>query len=340
MRAAFFKRPGQPLRIEETPAPTPGQGQAVVKVRRCGICATDLSMTSGEGVAAYPLNTIIGHEISGEVIEVFAGAATLKVGDHVTGLAVQGGCTKCRACLEGNPHWCTGGGHLGNFGGYAQISMLQEAFALKLPATLSVDDGALVEPLACALHAVDLARLRPGARVLVIGAGPMGLGSTFWARRLGAGRIAVCARSTKGETMAMRLGADAFLSGSGEDKAALVNHALRGLPDVVIECSGSVGMFGEAMSLVRPRGTVVQLGFCTLQDSFYPAMGVGKEITVHFSMMYSLNDYQVVADVLDGGYVDPRIMITDIVGLDQLPEAFEALRSPHQHCKVMVDPWK
>ena len=338
MKVAVFKKPGEPLRLEEAPRPVPGPGLALIKVCRCGICATDLAMTSGIG-ATYPLNTVVGHEIAGEVLEIGPDIERLKVGDRVTGLAVQGGCGKCLACLEGNPHWCSGGGHLGNFGGYAQLSMLREAFAMKLPGTLSMADGALIEPLACALHAVNLAKMDPGARVLIIGAGPIGLGCAFWARRLGAGRIVVMARSKRRESLALELGATSFISGTHADTARDVHSALGGVPDVVLECTGAKGMFGEALNQVRARGTVVVLGFCSVPDAFIPAVGLGKELTIRFSMMYKLTDYEVVADVLDAGHVDPRVMITDTISLEQLPATFEALRQPNEQCKVMVDPW-
>jgi threonine dehydrogenase-like Zn-dependent dehydrogenase len=339
VKVAIFKSPGRPLHIEDAPRPIAGHGQAVVKVGRCGICSTDLFMTSGQSVS-YPLNSVIGHEVAGEVLEIGPGVERLRVGDHVAAFAVQCGCGRCPACLEGVPHWCTGGGNLGNFGGFAQISKVQELFTLKLPDTLSMADGALVEPLACALHGVHLAKIDPGARVLVMGAGPIGLGSCFWARRLGAGKIAVMARSNRRKDMAMRLGADVFIDkGAQADTTQAVQSALGGLPDVVLECTGAAGMFAEAISQVRPRGTVVELGFCAVPDTFVPAAGLGKEATIRFSMMYNLKDYQVVADVLDAGHVDPRIMITETISLDQLPSTFEALRSPNEQCKVLVDPW-
>jgi (R,R)-butanediol dehydrogenase/meso-butanediol dehydrogenase/diacetyl reductase len=139
--------------------------------------------------------------------------------------------------------------------------------------------------------------------------------------------------------MAMEMGADAFLSGKHEDTARAVNQALGGPPDVVIEATGAPGMIGEALTLVRPKGTVVVLGFCTVADTFYPAAGVGKELNVRFSMMYGLKDYEVVARELDAGRLDPHPMVTETISLDQLPATFEALRKPNDQCKVLVDPW-
>ena len=336
MKAAVFKKPGVPLQVEEVPTPKPGPGQAVIKVCRCGICATDLQMTSGEGVASYDLNSVAGHEFAGEIVEIGPGVERLKIGDLVAGLAVQNACGKCSACLDGVPQWCHTG-NISNNGAFSQYTLVREPFVLKLPKTFSMIDGALIEPMACGLHGVHLAALAPRARVLVMGAGAIGLGAAFWARQLGAGRIAVMARSNRRADMAMAMGADKFLS--GPDAAQQVQAALGGMPDVVFECSGAIGSFGEAINLVRPRGTIVELGFCTFPDSHIPAAALAKEITVKYSFLYSLHDYQVVADCFDAGHVEPRAMITETVSLDNLPPLFEAMRGPNNQCKVMVDPW-
>jgi (R,R)-butanediol dehydrogenase/meso-butanediol dehydrogenase/diacetyl reductase len=324
--------------VEEAPQPVPGRGLVAIKVCRCGICSSDVNLTS-ETVAALPINTVIGHEVAGEVIEVGPGVDKLKVGDHVTGFAVQQGCGQCPACVEGVPHWCTGGGNLGNYGGYAQFSMLKELFALKLPKTISMNDAALIEPLACSLHGVAMAQIQPGARVLIIGAGPIGLGAIFWARHMGAAKVAVMARSNRRQALATQMGADHFISGKHDNPADVVQETLGVLPDVVIECTGMPGTLAEAINLVRVRGTIIVLGFCMAADTIHPAASVSKELTIKCSMMYNMQDYERVADTLDAGFVNPSLMVTKTVNLDQLPEVFQGLRGPNDECKVMVDPW-
>jgi (R,R)-butanediol dehydrogenase/meso-butanediol dehydrogenase/diacetyl reductase len=149
-------------------------------------------------------------------------------------------------------------------GGMAEYVLTNERVSTRLPKTLSLEDGALIEPLAVSLHGVALAKLAPGARVQVIGAGPVGLGVVFWAKRLGAGRVAVTATSRRREAMARQMGADAFVvPAADQDIAALVADALGGPPDVVFECAGQVGLLGQAVHCVKPQGDVVSLGFCT-----------------------------------------------------------------------------
>jgi (R,R)-butanediol dehydrogenase/meso-butanediol dehydrogenase/diacetyl reductase len=203
VKAAIFKALGQPLSVENVPDPTPGPGEVVVKVSRCGICGTDLHITE-DPIFRAPAGTILGHEYAGEVVATGASVERVKVGDRVAVLPVRG-CWQCASCLAGEAAWCTGRKIEG--GGYGQYSLAAQQQCLRLPSTVSLEDGALVEPLAVGLHGVVLAGMQPGDRVLVIGAGPIGLAATFWARRLGAGRIAVTASSARRAPLARQIGA-------------------------------------------------------------------------------------------------------------------------------------
>lgn len=338
MRAAIFKGAGLPLAIENIPDPTPGPGEVVMKVGRCGICGSDLHMTDGHSPAfSYPAGSQLGHEFAGEVVAVGAGVSRLKVGDRITALPFHG-CGKCATCLSGKPNFCAE--FSGNAPGFAEYALTAERVAIKLPSSLSMEDGALVEPLAVGMHGVALARMAPGARVLVIGAGPIGLAAVFWARQLGAGRIAVTASSRRRERMALDMGADQFvMPEAGQSLAEATAAALGGAPDVVFECVGKQDLIAESVNCVKPAGCVVVLGFCTVPDSFIPALAVWKEVRMQFAVTYSLAEFEHVARTLDAGHVEPRNMITDTVSLDQLPAAFEALRERSSQCKVMLAPW-
>ena len=334
MKAPIFKGVGQPLVIETLPDPTPGPGQMVIKVSRCGVCGTDLHMTDGHA-QTYPEGIVIGHEFAGEVVAVGAGVTRFKTGDIAAALPVVG-CGQCANCLAGETMWCDTGLN-GILGGYGQYAIAHAHAAIKLPRTLSVEDGALVEPLAVSLHGVTLAELKPGAKVLVQGAGSIGLGCVFWSRHVGAGRIAVTSRSRRCETIAMDMGATAFVQ-SSDQLAIDVNTALGGPPDVVFECVGVPGQLAQAINLVRPRGTVVLLGNCMVPDTVVPALAMMKQVRIQGSMVYNVAEFQTVADVLASGRVEPRTMVTDTVGYAELPEVFEALRRPTSQCKVLVKP--
>jgi 2-desacetyl-2-hydroxyethyl bacteriochlorophyllide A dehydrogenase len=335
MKAAVFEAPGKPLVIESLPDPAPGEGELVLRVGRCGICGTDLHMTDGHA-ATYPLRSVLGHEFAGEVVAVGRGVVSYKLGDAVAGLAV-GGCGKCASCMAGDPMWCEQG-LIPAMGGFGQFTVVKALSAIKLPSTLSFADGALIEPLAVGLHGVKLAGISPGARVLVLGSGSIGLAAAFWARRFGANRVAVASRSSRGEAHAHGMGATHFEK-FGEEFTANIQTALGGLPDVVFECTGVTGMLAKAIETVRARGTVMILGNCMMPDSLVPSLVMFKQLRLQGSMVYSRREFEIVAEVLDAGHVEARTMITDTVPLAELPSAFEALRRPTYQCKTLVDPW-
>lgn len=336
MKAPVFNGVGRPLAVETLPDPAPEPGQLVLKIGRCGICGTDLHMTSGLG-ETFPEGMVLGHEFAGEVVAVGADTDGFSEGDIVAALPVMG-CGGCANCKAGEPAWCSAG-FFGSAGGFGQYAIAKATAAIKLPSSMSLEDGALVEPLAVSLHGATLAQLAPGAKVLVIGAGPIGIGAGYWAKRLGAGTVVVTARSNRGESHALELGADRFVLTDDNLEDALGEAFGGAQPDVVFECAGVPGMLALAINIVRPRGTVIELGNCMVPDTIYPAQAMFKQVRIQGSMIYSVGEFQFVADSFDAGHVEPRTMVTDTWGYAQLTEKFDSLRNGHSQCKVMVDPW-
>jgi len=333
MRAAIFRGAGQPLSVETVPDPTPGPTEIVLKIARCGVCGTDISMTSGHGEQS-PLGSVIGHEMSGEVVAVGSAVTNFKIGDRVAPMSFVP-CGLCADCLKGEPMWCVG--WLGGSGGFAQYGKGGHLATVKLPENVPVNDAALIEPVAVGLHGVRMAGMKPDARVLVIGAGPIALGTIFWARRLGAGPIAVAASSTRRADLAMKMGATAFLTPGG-DLATQCADVLGEPPEVIFEAVGKPGILGQALNCAARRGTIVSLGFCTVPDQgMVPAAGSYKELRLQFSMVYDMRDYRLTAQSL--GASPLPAMITETVGFDQFPATLESLRGPTSQGKVMLDPW-
>jgi len=338
MRSAVFHAAGEPLVIETRPDPAPGPDEVVMKVHSCGICGTDLHMTEGHSPGFdYPAGTVPGHEYAGEVVAVGAEVQGLQIGDRISALPFTG-CGHCLACQRGSPSHCAAFRGLGS--GFSEYVAVSERTSIKLPDSLTYDDGALLEPMAVGLHGAAMAGITPGATVLVLGAGPIGLAAAFFARKLGAGRVVVAANSTRRQALALQMGADAFIAqGQGQTLAAAATEAFGAAPDIVLECAGQPGCISQAIQAVSRAGTVVVLGFCTTADSFVPATAVWKEITLRFSNTYTVGDFQYVAQVLARGALEPRAMITQHVSLDEVPSVFEALRTPSGQCKVMIHPW-
>jgi len=223
--------------------------------------------------------------------------------------------------------------------GLGQYMRIAERTAFRLPDALSLADGALVEPLAVGLHGVAMARLRPGSRVLVLGGGTVGLTTAFWARRLGAGRIVAASRSARRADAALAMGADAFvLTGEGEHDR--VEAALGGRPEYVFETAGAVGLLAQAIDHVAPNGEIISLGYCMSADPVVPRLATIKQATIRFSMTWTASDFRHAVDILDRGHVEPREMLSNLIGLDSLPAKIEELRGSHSEIKVQVDPWR
>jgi threonine dehydrogenase-like Zn-dependent dehydrogenase len=337
MKAAVFRGAGQKLSVESVADPAPGHRQVVLKVHTCGICGTDLTMTSGHGVVHWQPGDIPGHEYSGEVVALGSGVESLSVGDRVSSMAIYAACGHCDNCRTGNEAWCTGTDKsVGCAFGFAEYAVVGEAVTVKLPDELSWDDGALVEPIAVGLHGVDLSDIRPGASVAVLGAGSIALPTVYWARRRGAGRIVVVARSNRREKLARLMGATDFVS--GENAVEAVHDLCGGPPSVVFEAAGTPGVLATAIDMVAPRGTVTVLGACSDPDTFVPILALMKQVRVQFSFVYGSLDFIAVMEALASDPEGPRLMVTDRVSLEELPDVFESLRGPTTSCKVLMRP--
>jgi 2-desacetyl-2-hydroxyethyl bacteriochlorophyllide A dehydrogenase len=334
MKAAIFEALGSPLKIVDLEAPRPKRDEVFLKVCRCGICGSDLHMTA-EPVFGISAGYILGHEFSGEVIEAGPQTSGLKPGDHVS-VAPLSGCGHCARCLAGEPAWCEKMQLIG--GGYGQYVAVAGRQCRKLPWGIAAADGALVEPLAVALHGLRRSGMRPGDRVLIVGAGAIGLAVAFWARRLGAGEVMVADLHRMQEERAGELGATAFFI-SDVDISRHIEERCPGGPDIVFECVGKPGIIDFCISLVRPRGQVVVLGLCTTPDYMDSFRAISKEVTITMSVFFGMHEFAHAIEALDGGRYGPRHLISDTVDLETLPAVFEGLRWRTTQCKVLIDPF-
>jgi (R,R)-butanediol dehydrogenase / meso-butanediol dehydrogenase / diacetyl reductase len=333
MKAVTFQGLHTPLKLEDVADPTPQAGELVVKVGRCGICGSDLHMTED---AAYGCKhgDILGHEFAGEVVALGKDTSGPKVGDLVSVIPLKS-CGTCEHCRKGEVQWCTSFGLQG--GGYAEYALTRPNQCVPLPAGLTLADGALIEPLAVALHGVNLSGMRTGDKVLVLGAGPIGLAVAFWARRYGASKVAVQDIVTFQQARAMDMGADAFVVDPA-DPVGSAERALGGKADVVFECVGLPGLIAQAVDQVRPRGTVLLLGLCTRPDTFNSFAMLSKEVRLVTSAFFTVPEYEASLAALEQGAVQPREMITGTITLSETPDVYEALKRRTEQCKVMIAP--
>jgi 2-desacetyl-2-hydroxyethyl bacteriochlorophyllide A dehydrogenase len=323
MRAAFAKGPGKVV-VEETPRPTPGAGEVVVKVGACGICGSDLHWYHDQLMIPQ---VCPGHEIAGEVVMVGAGVTTLKEGDRVS---VEGiaSCGVCRYCLAGDYHYCPRIGIVGMTipGGYADYLAIPARHCFDV-GDMDVATAALSEPLGVAVHGVRISNLHIGQRVLVLGAGTIGLMAVVAARAGGAGEILVTARRPQQKKAALALGADRVFDDT--DDGALLETASENPIDLVVESvGGTASTLDTAVAACRPGGTICLLGVYTASVTFPALFTVAKELTIKGSFVYnragSRADFDVVVDLLRRhGRRIGDTMITHRFPLARIAEAFE-----------------
>ncbi len=333
MRAAVMQGLHRPLALENVADPSPGEGDVVVKVGRCGICGSDLHMTED---AAYGqgAGSILGHEFAGEVVALGKNVEGLTTGDLVSVIPLKS-CGKCHACKTGAVQWCESFGLQG--GGYAEYALTRPNQCIRLPSGASLADGAIVEPLAVALHGVALSQMRVGDKVLVLGAGPIGLAVAFWARRFGAARVVVQDLAEWQRDRALQMGAHDFVVDPA-DPVDGASRAVGGKADIVFECVGVPGLIAQAVEQVRSNGTVVLLGLCTRPDTFNSFAMLSKQVKLVTSAFFTRQEYEAALDALDRGAVEPRLLVTDTISLAATPGVFESLRQRSSQSKVLINP--
>ena len=344
MRAAVFESAGTPLVVRDVAAPECGADDLVIEVKRCGICGSDLHMADvhepGTGMAPLPRGAIMGHEFSGEIAEVGKHVEGFAVGNRVTALPYIA-CGKCQFCLNGEGHRCAQARYCGlggEAGAYAEFMRIGPHQALVLPDGVDYATGALVEPLAVALHGVNAAALTAGDDVLVMGAGPIGLATALWCRYFGARNVIVSDMVDARLDLANRVGATATVNAAQEDVVGRVKQIAGRRPNVVIECIGVPGTQQLAMDYAPANGRIVVVGVCMAADTIMPVKAITKELTVRYVFMYRHSDFEITLDLLNRELIDPSAMFTREIGFDEFPAAFESLKTDKTACKVLLVP--
>ncbi|MFT6310632.1 MAG: (R,R)-butanediol dehydrogenase/meso-butanediol dehydrogenase/diacetyl reductase [Porticoccus sp.] len=341
MKAAVFKQVGTPLAVENIADPAPQASELVVKVSYCGVCGTDLHATR-EGLTTACCGQVLGHEYVGEIAEVGKQAeGNWQVGDRVCALPFIA-CGNCKACANGRFFECLNKKVSGVDapGGFAEYVATGSRETILLPDELSMQHAALIEPMAVGLHAVRVADLQAGDRVLIIGAGPIGLAVAAWARFFGARDVVVSELAPSRAALAKTMGATDIITPTvGADSELLSQQFLDttgGGADVIFECVGAPGLLQQCIELASFGSTIVPVGVCEQPDAIMPFLALIKEVRLQFAIAYTKDDFETTVAMMAQGRVAVASMITDIVTIDDLPEAFEALRTPGDQCKVLA----
>lgn len=334
MKASYFLG-NQTFEVREMDIPHAGPGEVIIKNMVCGVCGTDVHIYYGEpGSADVNPPVVLGHEYSGEVVEVGEGVAALRPGDHVT-VDPNIYCGECVYCRNGKKQLCPSMQAVGvtRDGGFAQYSRVPAAQAFKLADSVPFEAGAMAEPLACCLHGIDLAGIRPGQTVCVIGGGAIGLIMLQLAKLSGAAKLILSEPNQKRREAAMQLGAD--LTVDPTDGAA--RKSMECTADVVIECVGNNPAVQSAFDFAQKGATIVLFSVPKV-DAEFPVKLFDiykKELTVKGSFV-NPDTHARAVELINAGKVDFGPIITHRFGIEEMAEAIAAQQGS-ESIKVIVE---
>lgn len=347
MRAAVMR--DWELRVDDVPDPVPGPGQVLTKVLACGICGSDLHMLQfGRELRAMmaelevdtppdPLrpqtfepdrDCVMGHEFCCEVVELGPDVATLRPGDRIVSMP---------AAID--PSGVHAVGYSNRYpGGYGELMVLNEALAIPVAGDLPSRIAALTEPMAVGAHAVARSGAEVGDAAIVLGLGPVGLACVGELKRCGIGPVVGADFSPKRRSLAEHLGCDEVVDPRTEPAIGAWRRIDGSRPLVVFEAVGVPGMLDSAMRMA-PRGSrICVVGVCMPPDRIYPIVGIARELSVHFAFGYTPEEFAATHRAIAEGAWDLEPLITDVVSIDHVPQAFAELADPEHHAKVLVEP--
>lgn len=336
MRAAVVTEFGK-LEWQDRPEPQPAPGHALIRPLTVGICGTDVHGFRGDN-PFLRLPRVFGHEIVAEVLQVAEESSQLQSGKTVV-VNPMITCGRCRPCRIGRRNCCVRmqvvGVHVD--GGFQERLALPVSMLHPWPSTLPVWLGALCEPLSIGLQAVRRGQVEPGDRVVILGAGPIGLAVLLMAKRVGA-QVLITDRYPRRLHTAMQLGANEIVDVAQRSAKEAVDRFTDGEgASVVIEATGVPAAIEASVDLVAAAGRVVVLGITTEKVTFAARVFVQKEIDFRGSRL-NADLFPEVIHLLASGNVDPRPMVSHRLPFSDLATAFDlAETKPDQTLKILID---
>lgn len=339
MKAAVFHGI-RDFQIQEYPLRKLRSGELLLKVHACGICGTDVHIYEGDaGSATVDPPVILGHEFSGEVCETAPDVESIHVGDRV---AVDPNihCGKCSYCRKGKIHLCQNLMAIGVTmdGGFAEYCVVPEKQAYQLPDNVSLEQGALAEPIACCLHGIDLAEIKTGDQVLIIGGGTIGLIMAQLVNNAGAAKIIVSEPMENKRNLALKLGADLVVNPFTDDLQNFIHQHSGDGVDVVIECVGAKTTMEQAIRAARRGGVMMMFGLTSpdCQVAIHPFDLFRRELTLKSSFINPFTQAHAI-ELLSSGRLNVTDLIAELIPLEQLDQVFKNKESLHKG-KIIVSP--
>lgn len=328
--------------IVDMDEPIKGEGKVLIEVTKSGICGSDIHYWE----AGEPKGLVMGHEYAGVVHDV-GDRTDLKVGDRVTALPISP-CGMCDACISGNPQYCpetwtyATGLSLENPGGLTSKIAVRSDMVMKVPDEISDDEVAMVEPTAVGLHAIHLADIKIGDRVLIIGGGIIGLISAMFAKMEGASYVALSETNEARGKKSLELGVcnKWFDAKNGQSIQEMIDETSGGF-DVVIECCGNASAVTSSLTVVKPGGMVILVGVSLGAITVPMVTAVMKELTVKGAIAYTKDEFKTCIDLMASKQINVMKFVGEIVGLEEVQASYEKLTSGESEVvKILVDPTK
>ena len=337
MRSMLAARYLGPRRLEavETPVPAIEDGEALIRVDACGFCGSDIGIIAGlHPRAREPLT--VGHEFCGRVDSIKSDSDEFQAGDYVT-LYPLISCGQCFVCRNGDPHVCRTL-RLYGFdadGGMAEYVRAPVKSLIRLPEEMPPSLGAIIEPLAVAVHGVSRVTLSQVRTAVVIGAGPIGLLSALVARARGVEEIIISDPTPFRRELAASLGLTAVAA--GDELKALVEAMTFGEgADLVLECAGATAAAQQMTAVVRPRGTIINLGVFKKPVNVDMQAVNFKELTILGSRVYRRQDFVEAVELAIE--LPLQRIVTHSFALPAVKAAFDCFEHGEKVCKVLVLP--
>lgn len=341
MRVAMYYS-NKDVRVEEMPTPEIGRGEILVKVMASGICGSDVM----EWYRIKKAPRVLGHEITGEIVEIGEGVKNYKKGDRVF-VSHHVSCNTCRYCLSGY-HTACDTLHKTNYdpGGFAEYLRIPEINVDRgvylLPENMSFEEGTFIEPLGCVLRGQRLANIKPGQSILVIGSGISGLLNINLARALGAGRIIATDINKYRLDSALRFGADAVIHASENVSKRVRELNEKRLADCVIICTGAMPAINQALQSVDRGGTI--LFFAVPEPGINVSIPITdfwrNEIKIMTSYGAGPADLAIALELLKNKRVNVKDMITHRLSLSEAGLGFKLVSEGKESLKVIIEPWR
>jgi 2-desacetyl-2-hydroxyethyl bacteriochlorophyllide A dehydrogenase len=329
MKTVICEQPGT-LRLTERPAPVPGSDDVLIRIKRVGVCGTDLHIFTGnQPYLAYP--RVMGHELSG-IVESAPEGARVARGDQVYVMPYLA-CGKCIACRAKKPNCCMNIRVLGvhTDGGMVEQLAVPQAFVFKAEG-VSLDQAAMIEFLAIGAHAVARADIQPKQRALVVGAGPIGMAALIFAKLRGAevtvldgreDRLRFCETQLKVDH-AVRLDTSEAAT-DARQLAELTDHEFF---DTVFDATGNVKAMERGLQFVAHGGKYVLISIVRDRISFADPEFHKRETTLLASRNATPDDFETVLDAMRAGKIPTSALNTHTLSLSDLPSTFPTLLDP------------